>query len=107
LVTAVLVSLSLLFSPAGAVEIGRPSARGTTAGNDRVSSPSASPAAAVLPSAQQQLTRAAQSLQAVRAMQLAARNLALAGSNSLRAGLPAVPLNSYGQAGGLLPAAWP
>ena len=50
------------------------------------------------------LARTTQALTAVQQMQNAARNLAIAGSNSLRAGLPAVPVNSYLQANGLMPA---
>ncbi len=51
------------------------------------------------------LARTSQALAAVQQMQNAARNLAIAGSNSLRAGLPAVPVNSYLQTNGLMPAA--
>jgi filamentous hemagglutinin family protein len=47
------------------------------------------------------LARTTQALAAVQQMQNAARNLAIAGSNSLRAGLPSVPVNSYQQTNGL------
>ena len=61
--------------------------------------PTAAPA---LVSAQDRLARTTQTLTAVRQMQQAARDLAKAGSNSLKPNLPAVPVNSYGVANGLV-----
>ena len=48
------------------------------------------------------LVRTTKALAAVQQMQNAARNLAITGSNSLRPGLPAVPVNSYQQPNGLI-----
>ena len=62
-------------------------------------------AAAATPSAQDRLARTTQALTAVRQMQEAARKLAIAGPNNLKAGLPTVPLNSYGLTNGLVLAA--
>jgi filamentous hemagglutinin family protein len=55
-------------------------------------------------SGQDRLARTTQALEAVKQMQNAARNLALTGPNYLKAGLPVVPVNSYGVANGLMPA---
>ncbi|WP_438483353.1 filamentous haemagglutinin family protein [Oleiharenicola lentus] len=103
-----LVSAMLVFSPVHAIEIQRPTARvpvSTPARPIVDGADAAQPApSAPIQSAQQRLARTDQALQAVRAMQAAARNLALAGPNKLRPDLPDVPVNSYLQPGGLVPA---
>ena len=52
---------------------------------------------------QDRLARTTQALEAVKQMQTAARNLAIAGPNNLKAGLTTVPVNSFQQANGLVP----
>ena len=101
--TVTLTSLGLLLSPGGAIEIQRPGSAGSL--GTRSSAASAELGATPgtpMPSAQERLARTDQALQAVRAMQQAARNLAISGPNNLRPSLPAVSLNSYQQSGGLV-----
>ena len=62
-------------------------------------------AATPLPSATDRLARTTQALEAVKQMQAVARSLAIAGPNNLKPSLPAVPVNSYGLANGLVVAA--
>lgn len=66
------------------------------------SSATPTPVTKMVTTAQDRLARTTQALAAVRAMQTAARNLAISGPNNLRSDLPAVPVISFGQANGLV-----
>ncbi len=59
-------------------------------------------AGAAITGAQERLTRTNTIVQAIRQMQLAARDLARSGTNNLKPNLPAVPTNSFGQPNGLI-----
>ncbi len=74
------------------------SATGSTSG-------ATTPTTTGLTSSQDRLARTTQALAAVQQMQQAARILAIAGANNLKASLPAVPVNSFGVVNGLVVAA--
>jgi len=98
----------VMWSTVEAGDLLRAGASATTVGASVSAAPVTGTTPATAPlvaTGQDRLARTTQALEAVKQMQNAARNLAIAGSNSLQANLPAVPVNSYLKINGLMPAA--